>query len=309
VTVAVNPYVQLPAMGVNEQYRMGASFTPDPINDFWWNVTDDSGNLAFTEQPDGWDSLTFVSPLDSAGNRDGGLSGPSTVSARMLAISGAILVGSSPAGLRGQIQRLRSMLGPRKTVVWEQFDYSRGIRVALECTASGDFAPTAPFGRSIGGEACTVSFTLQAGSPWKVASGGSPESLFLNLPVDAVSGFTFPLGFPFNFGATTNPGGQGVANNVGDEPAYPISLVTGPVAAPIISDDTTLQSFSFLDDIPSGTTVQVDHQTGVVTPGNFRLSGPPFALDPGANLIRWRAAAGSFNATASLVLQWRSTMG
>lgn len=305
----INPYFQLPPVGVNEQYRMGASFIADPDNDFWWNTTDGAGNLAFTEQPDGWDSLTFVAPLDQAGNRDGGLSGPPTVGARMLAVSGALLIGSSPANMRAQLAKLRSMLGPRKTVIWEQFDYMRGIRVALQCEASGDFSPSAPFGRTIGGEACTVSFSLQAGSPWKVASGGVPESLFLNLPVDSVSGFTFPLTFPFNFGATLNPGGQGTAINVGDEPAYPVALVTGPVNTPTISDDTTAQSYSFLDNIPSGVTVQVDHKTGVVTPGNFRLSGPPFPLEPGSNQIRWKAGSGSFNPTASLVLQWRSTMG
>lgn len=306
---APNPYYVLPKIGTNEQYRMGTSFLPDPANDFWWNTTDALGNIAFTAQPDGWDSLTFISPLDTAGNRDGGLAGPPTVGPRVLAISDAVLIGSSPANMRMLLSRLRSMLGPRKSVVWEQFDYARGIRVALSCMANGDFTPSAPFGRSLGGEACTVSFTLQAGSPWKVASGGGAEMLFLNLPVDEVSGFTFPLTFPFNFGATTNPGGEGVANNIGDEPAYPIALVTGPVNAPTISDDTTSQSYSFLDDIPAGTTVKVDHQTGVVTPSNFRLSGPTFPLMPGGNLIRWSAASGSFNPSASLVLQWRSTMG
>lgn len=306
MTIALNPYYQLPVIPTQQQYRMGSSFVPQP-GDFIWNTTDSAGNITICAEPVGWESFLFITPIDTVGGHDGGLIGPSSVGPKQLDFS-AMIIGSSAQQLRLKVAVLRALVGPRKVTIFEAFDPGTGLLLGVQCGPSGLFDVGPPFGRAAGGEACTVHFSLIAGQPWRFVSGGVAESLSLSMPVDVVSGFSFPITFPFNFGATTNPGGAGIANNQGNINAYPIFTVTGPIPMPFISDDTTGQSFLINATVPSGVTVTIDAQTGVVTPSNYRLLGSPFALAPGANAIRWRATTGTFNAAANLTLTWRSTM-
>lgn len=303
---AVNPFFQLPATDVTQQYRMGASFIPQP-EDIYWNVTDPDGTVLVCSEPPAWEGLTYVTPIDTVGGRDGGLTGPPSIAPRQLDMS-AMIIGATPQLLRQKLAAIRRMLGPRKTVIWEQYDWGTGLTLAMETVATGSFAPDPPYGYQLGGEACTLAFSLLAGTPWKYVSGGAPESLFLNMPADTVSGYTFNYTFPYNFGATVNPGGSGIANNQGDIPAYPVFIITGPINTPMISNDTTGQSFYVNANVPSGVTIVIDSATGVVTPSQYRLLGDPWTLQPGANAVRWRQVTGSFNPAASLTLQWRSTL-
>lgn len=310
MTSVINPYygALAPDVVANPNlfgYRMGASYLPDPVNDIWWNVVDTNGSIMVCGEPPGWEAVTFTTPVDTVGGVDGGYTGPSSLAPRQLDLN-AMIVGGSPQLLRRKLAAIRSMLGPRKQLVWEQYDWATGQRWGLVCVPTGTFAPSPPYGSQWGGEACALAFSLLAGNPYKALSGGPPEQVSLQLPVDVVSGRTYAKTYPFNYGATTSPGGQGIATNQGDANAYPVFTIVGPVQVPQISDDTTGSVFYVNATIPAATVVTIDGQTGIVSPSNYRLIGDPWPLVPGQNNIRWRESGGGFNAAASLTLQWRS---
>lgn len=311
MTAAVNQYYgPMPDYVVDNPnlfgYRMGASYSPDTVNDIWWNVVDSQGTIMVCGEPPGWEGVTWNTPVDTVGGVDGGYAGPSSLAPRQLDLN-AMIIGGTPQLLRQKLAALRSLLGPRKQVIWEQYDWATAQRWALVCVPTGSFAPTPPYGSQWGGEACSLAFSLMAASVYKVLSGASPESLSLQLPVDVVSGRTYPKTYPFNYGATTSPGGQGIALNQGDANSYPVFTIVGPVQIPQITNDTTGSTFYVNATIPSGQTVVIDGQTGIVSPSNFRLIGDPWPLVPGQNNVRWRETAGSFDPAASLTIQWRST--
>lgn len=302
---APNPYASLPAVEEEGQYRLGDDFALNDT-DVWFNTTWDNGTHIVATEPDGWEGLEFITPVDTSGGRDGGLDGPSSVAPRQLAVNGS-MVAPDNVTLRRNIAALRRRLGPRKRVVWEQYDWGQGQRLAMVCRASGDFRATPEMGYQLGGVFSRFQFTLIAANPvWKLSSG-APQFVDIGLPVDTVTGRTYDKTYSYNYGLTTNPGGIGQAENTGDIEAYPLFEITGPVASPIIENQTTGRTYMVVGSIPSLQTVTIDSRSGVVTPGSYRLVGRPWVLAPGVNNIRWRASTGSFNPSANLRVIWRST--
>lgn len=305
MTAALNVHAHIPVVPQEGQYRMGAGLTQDS-DDLWFNTTLPDGTVIACDEPDGWEGVTFLTPIDQAGGRDGGLVGPQSVAPRDLPVKGAI-VSPDPATLRNVIRAMRAKLGPRKVVIWDQFDFGVGVRMGLVCRAQNDFRAVVVPGGQRGGVAATFSFSLVAANPpWKYATG-SASTACTQLPASAVSGRTYNLTYPWNYGVTTNPGGTLNVVNAGDIDAWPVIEVTGPVDTAIISNDSTGEEFAIIGTIPAGSTVTVDGRTGVVMPSSYRLAGRPFALRPGVNSIRWRALSGSFTPDALMCFTWRST--
>jgi hypothetical protein len=302
---APNPNASLPTVTEEGQYRLGDDFTTDP-SDVWLNTQWDDGMLIVAAEPEGWEGLEFVTPIDTAGSRDGGLDGPQSIAPRQLPIQGA-MVAPDAATLRRGIAAIRRKLGPRKRVVWEQHDFGQGRRLAMICRAQGDFRATPEYGTAMGGVASRFQFTLVAANPPYKLSSGAPEFVNIGLPVDLVSGRTYSKTYSYTYGASTNPGGIGQAENTGDVDAWPLFEVTGPVNSPIIENTTTGRSFLVSGVIPAGVTVTIDSRTGRVTPASYRLVGRPWVLAPGVNNLRWRASSGSFDPSANLRVIWRST--
>lgn len=302
---APNVNAHLPAVPIEGRYRLGLGLEDDP-GDLWFNTTHADGTHAASGEPTGWEGLTYVTPVDTVGGKDGGLDGPGSVAPRELNIQ-MVMVSPDAATLRRRIRALRAMLRPRRRVVWDQHDFGTGIRMGVVCRASGDFTATPEMGNQLGGVATKVSFNLIAANPpWKFATG-TAESIDIGLPVEVVSGRTYSKIYSYNYGLILNPGGIGQATNRGDVDAYPIFEITGPVDNPIITNETTGRAFQLVGVVGAGQKVTIDSRTGNVDPGNFRLSGRPWILEPGVNNIRWRAASGSFNPDANLRLIWRST--
>lgn len=302
---APNPNAHLPLVPEEGQYRLGDDFVSQP-SDVWLNTTWEDGTQIVAAEPEGWEGLEFVTPIDTAGGRDGGLDGPQSIAPRTLPVAGAI-VAPDPATLRRGIAAIRRKLGPRKRVVWEQHDFGQGRRLAMVCRAQGDFRATPVYGTAMGGVASYIQFTLVAANPpYKLASG-APEFVDIGLPVDVVTGRTYSKTYSYNYGASTNPGGIGQAENTGDTDAWPLFEITGPVNSPILDNMTTGRSFMVVGAIPGLQTVTIDSRSGRVTPSSYRLVGRPWVLAPGVNNIRWRASSGSFNPSANLRVIWRST--
>lgn len=302
---APNPNASLPTVDSEGQYRLGDDFVTD-ASDIWINTTWADGTHIVAEEPEGWEGLEFITPIDTAGSRDGGLDGPQSIGPRYLPVRGA-MVAPDNAALRRAIATLRRKLGPRRRVVWEQYDWGQGRLLAMICRASGDFRATPEMGHQLGGVAVRFQFTLVAANPpWKLSSG-APDFVDIGLPVDVVSGRTYNKTYSYNYGLSTNPGGIGQADNTGDIDAWPLFEITGPVASPIIENQTTGRSFLVVGNIAAGQTVTIDSRSGRVEPSSYRLVGRPWTLTPGVNNIRWRASSGSFDPSANLRVIWRST--
>lgn len=300
-----SPYAHLPAVSQPGQYRLGDGLT-EAGDDFWFNTTHADGTHVACAEPEGWEGVQFVTPIDTVGGRDGGLDGPQSIGPRVLPIKGA-LVAYDNAALRNKIRALRAKLGPRKRVVWDQYDFGVGRRMGMVCRSQGDFTATPVPGNQMGGVATMVSFTLVAANPpWKVGTGAA-EFLDIGLPVEEVTGRTYNKTYDYNYGNVTNPGGMGTAVNSGDVAAWPVFEITGPVDNPVITNESTGMAFLVSGVIPAGDTVTIDARTGVVTPASYRLVGRPWSLQPGPNFIRWRASSGSFDPNANLRIIWRST--
>jgi len=305
VTATVNLYAHIPEVPTEGQYRMGGDLLAS-ADDLWFNTTLDDGTIIVVGEPEGWEGITFITPLDQAGGRDGALSGPQSVAPRVLAIKGA-MVAPDARTLRRRIAEMRAKLGPRTTVVWEQYDFNVDLRLGMVCRAQGDFLATPLTGDQRGGVAAPFSFNLVAANPpWKLGTGVAQQAC-AGLPAGSVSGRTYNKTYNFNYGAFTNPGGYLIADNIGDIDAWPIYTVVGPVDYPVITDEDTGESFMVNSVIPAGQTVTIDARTGVVTPSTYRIAGRVFAIHPGSNTIRWRATSGSYNPDALLCATWRPT--
>jgi hypothetical protein len=303
---APNSYASLPFVPVDGRYRLGEGLDDDTVNDFWFNTQHDDGTLIAVAEPPGWEGVTYITPIDTSGGRDGGLDGPGSVAPREISVTGA-MVSPDAATLRRKIRSLRQLLRNRSRVVWDQYDFGETTRMGLVCRSTGDFRATPEMGNDYGGVATVVSFTLVAANPPYKYATGEAEFIDIGLPVDVVSGRTYSKTYSYNYGLILNPGGIGQAVNRGDVDAYPQFEVTGPVSSPIITNESTGRSFIIVGNIPALTTVTIDSRSGRVTPATYRLVGRPWVLAPGNNNIRWRASSGSFNPSANLRVIWRST--
>lgn len=300
-----NVYAHIPAVPDEGQYRMGRTLDFQ-VDDLYLNTTHDDGTIIVAGEPEGWEGLEFITPVDQAGGRDGGLVGPSSVAPRILAVTGA-MVAVNPTILRTRIRELRARLGPRSTVVWDQYAHDAGRRMGLVCRAQGDFRATPVMGHQRGGVATQFTFTLIAANPpWKFSTGAA-ESQCIGLPASTTSGRTYSKTFSYNYGLSTNPGGSMTINNAGDIDTWPVFTISGAVDGPIVTNETTGDAFLVTSNLASGETMTIDSRTGVITPSSRRLVGRPFALKPGDNTIRWRATSGMFAPDAQLCLSWRPT--
>lgn len=305
MTTALNIYAHLPDVDQNGQYRLSSGLDLQP-DDIWFNGQMPDGTLTAVAEPEGWEGLTYVTPIDTAGGRDGGLLGPGSVAPRQLPVSG-LMVAPDAVTLRRNIALLRTKLRPRMSVVWDQYDFGEQVRMGIVCRATGDFKATPVKGHQPGGVAAPFSFTLIAANPpWKLATGTATERC-MELPISAVTGRTYNKTYNWNYGAVTNPGGFMNVMNQGNLSAWPVFTITGPVDNPVITNETTGQGFVLTSSVPAGQTVTVDARTGVVTPSSYRIAGRPFPLAPGNNTLRWRATSGTYTPDASLCVTWRST--
>lgn len=301
MTAAIDSPRYLPPVDVTKTYRLGRSLANGDEADFYFNALLSDGTQTIAAEPDGWEGAEYVTPIDTAGGRDGGLVGPQSMAPRSLAVQGLVVAPDLPS-LRRRIQQIRVLLRPRTTCVWEQYDHAAGERMALVCRSEGTFVAN-----PVSQRAAQVTFNLVAANPpWKY-SVGQADRQCMALPSGVVTGRTYDKTYSWNYGSGTNPGGAMTVENRGGKESWPVFDVTGPVDSPIITNETTGQAFVIVQNIPAGQTVTIDARTGVVTPLNYRLVGRPWWLDPGINTIRWRATSGGTNIDAELCLTWRST--
>jgi hypothetical protein len=287
------------------QYRVGPLFTPDPT-DFVYNTRHTDGTYTICADPEGIHGLTFVTPIDQAGGRDGGLIGPQSVGPRTVDVS-ALIVAPTPQLLWQKIAAQRAILATKQQVIFEWFDFGQALTLALVTRPTGAFKASPVFSHQAGGLAATISYSLIAATPWKYLSGSGENNHVGLINPALVTGRTYDKSYSYTYGSATSPGGSMIVTNLGDSAAYPLFTITGPVNLPTITNVTTGQSFQLNATVAAGNTVTIDAASGAVNPGNLRLIGRPFTLAPGPNTIRWTDQLAAYDPAADLRLDWRST--
>lgn len=126
----------------------------------------------------------------------------------------------------------------------------------------------------------------------------------------APGGMTFPATFPISFGIV-GTGGYIEAINSGFFPTRPVAIITGPVANPIIENQTAGKTLSFNITLPAGETLTVDldaHSVllnGTASRRSSLVAGSKWwELEPGTSIVRFQA--NTYDPAASLALSWRS---
>jgi len=303
--MVANTWAGFPVPAATAQYRVGPLFTPSSV-DVVYNTQHADGTFAICKDPEGVHGLDFITPIDQAGGRDGGLIGPQSIGVRTVDVN-AMYVAPTPQLLWQKIAAVRSLLAAKQPVIWEYYDFGTGLTLALVTRPTGKFQTTTVPSHVPGGLCITVAYSLVAAVPVKYLSGvGETNHVGLINPA-LVSGRTYDKTYSYNYGLSTSPGGSMVVTNQGDTAAYPVFTITGPANSPTIANVTTGAQFQVNAVIAAGTTVTIDANTGSVTPGNLRLIGRPFTLAPGPNTIQWIDALAAYDPAADLRLNWRST--
>lgn len=307
-----NPWAVIPVTGMEQRCRMGPLLTESPGIDFWWNTQHPNGTHTVADA-EGWQSQEFITPIDQVGGRDGGVLGPPSIAPKTLNVNG-MLSAPTPQALHETIERLRYVLGPqtqsgtRGPVVWEQHDYRTGVRLGLSTRPVGLFDPVVASGHVPGGYVAQVRFSLVAANPtWKFKAGPMETASAPLLNPALLGGRTYDKSYNWNYGASSSPGGELIANNSGSLEAYPTFTVRGPAVNPIVTNATTGQAFQILATLSATDTVTIDARSGTITPGTVRITGAPFTLAPGPNTIRWRSVDDVYYPGALLTVQWYST--
>lgn len=139
------------------------------------------------------------------------------------------------------------------------------------------------------------------------------RSVTIAAPTAGSGGLTYPLTYPLDYGTAGSPA-NATCTNVGNEPASPVLVFTGPLTTPRVINTTLAYSLEFDIDLLAGQTLTVDTDAGTVllngttdrlnTRSNLSVPVEYFELDPGDNNLTLLAA--SFGAGAQLQVLWKS---
>lgn len=141
------------------------------------------------------------------------------------------------------------------------------------------------------------------------------DSTLLSLPINQglsiASGFGFPLGFPFGFGAPVDPTTTN-AYNGGNRPARATITIPGPVTNPRIISETAGKELRFLITLEASDSLIIDlyartvKLNGTVSRRGTLQNPNWFMLAKGDNFLQYRAdTTGNPAATISYRYAWR----
>jgi hypothetical protein len=246
--------------------------------------------------------ITHVSGLDSPDFRsterdhegtDGGFLDAEFEKMRTIVLQGQVI--GDPLTVESFLDQLKGDWAPRRDVcpfrfahpgVAQRMMFVKPLGVKFDITAL----------RTTG--AVDVQFTCQAEDPRIYDDAVLTQALIIGVPI--TTGFAFPLGFNFGFGAPASPDGV-MITNYGNRPAPATITIPGPVTNPVIYNDTTSSTLSFSIDVSASDYLVIDlgqrtvKLDGTVSRRGALLEPDWFLLQPGGNFIRYRASAGGTN--------------
>lgn len=132
----------------------------------------------------------------------------------------------------------------------------------------------------------------------------------LSLGATVLTGFGFPLGFPFGFGGVSSTTDQVQLIVDGNRPTPPLFVISGPVDNPRILNDTVGKEMIFNNiSLGASDTLTVDPKNktvklnGTANRRNTLVAPTWFYLQTGINVLRFRAS--SSDPTAKLTVTYR----
>ena len=267
------------------------------------NDQDEQGCLWACDEPEGSHAPAAVTPMDDRPYGDGAYAGETTFEPRPLTWEGTTTCPDRPA-LFAAMQRLRTVASTRVPVLYTQAGYPPK---SLWLRATGQ-----PKMRPFEGMAFDWAFTLVAEDPlWFDAAELAPEVVAtrtIGLPLSQ-SGRIYNKVYNYVYGSSSATDLSIV--NAGDEWAQALFTITGPVVNPVILNATTGEFLGVIVELGANDTLTVDTASELMT-----YNGQPFyapttlgssmpRLAPGANVLRWSAAAN--NTQARLTVATAST--
>ena len=225
-------------------------------------------------------------------------SGPDLLASRMVAFEIGVRPSIDAADIEALVDALKAAWAPvRSGTIPLTLELANGPRIlngrpeAVEVDYS-----RLPFG------AANARLVFEATDPRLYSASSS--SIVLGLT--AGGGMSFPLTFPLTFGAGSDSDGSAANSGTIDAPWS--ATIIGPVTTPRITLGETGEFVELDGVVPAGSTVVIDSLSqSILLDGSPRQSWQTllsrwWALAPGANTVRFRAASG----TGSCTFTWRS---
>lgn len=262
----------------------------------------DSAGVAWRLQTlDGWDSPEVRSQFTEREGDHGAWAGPVYLGSRPITIGGTIEA-PSRAALEEAMDRLRAAAGLTDTVL------TVGEATPKQAVVRRSGKPLMQY---ITDTKASYSVMVTAADPRRYAT--TLQSQTTGLP-SSTGGLSFPATFPVTFSATVVPG-QVLATNAGDVETRPVLTVAGPVAAPLVSalyPDGTVRQLAYGQDLLAGEalTIDTDAHTVLITGGvsrrRFLTVSGGWPVVPAGQSVTYQFQSATYNATATLTVQWRS---
>lgn len=270
------------------------------LGEMTFNATDDYGVDWIVGEELGWSDAAPVR-LATADREDahGSFSGPVWRGARLIGLKGVALCPDRVAMLRAK-DRLRSAgdYGPDPamlTVAEAHLTRYTWVKHSTEVRI-----------RDVNSRAFEWELALRADDPLRY---GDVQLLTMALPTAPGGGLTFPLTFPFTYGAGL-VGGYGTADNAGNAETNPTLSINGPIAAPQVINATTGQVLAADLTLTAGDVLTIDTANrmfavnGLLRYDALTAASSWWSLAPGANDIRFMAS--TYDTAPLLTLTWRS---
>lgn len=296
MTPALSPIYSYALPDTDEIYTLGP--TEAPLLSL--NLTDEHGCSWVVDEPEGWDSPEFDTPIDPRSDGHGGFAGATYMRPRTLAFDGAV---SCPTPLdakraRGRLLEALAAAG-RAPVLYTQHDDDPAK--SLWCRVLGK-----PRAQIVDGYAVVFAFTLIAEYPLKEGEAGTYGPA--RLPSSAgQAGRVYPRVYPYSY--STGVSGDRidvvVVPNGGNEPAHALYEVTGPVPQPRI-EAATGEFVGITADLGAADVLEVDTRTGTVRVNGVNradvlAAGSTYPRIPaGGTEVRLRSQAGGTDPAAAL---------
>lgn len=263
----------------------------------------DSDGVSWSLQSlEGWDSPDVRAEFADREADHGAWASPVYLGARPITLAGTVTA-PDRATLEDALEQLRAAASLSDTllVVYELTTPKQSL-----VRRSGK-----PLLAYVTDRIATYSVMMTAADPRRYSTTLSTGTTMLP---STSGGLTFPVTFPITFSASTVSGVVSAANS-GTVDSRPVLTITGPVVAPTVSalyPDGSVRQLIYSLDLVSGDvlTIDTDARTvllnGTVSRRRFMNVSGGWPTIPAGSSISYQFQSGTYNATATLGVSWRS---
>ncbi len=230
---------------------------------------------------------------------------------RLLTIEGNLRGGTDSATIadhRTLVAAFVASLSTDATLLWEDAS-GMALQTAVRFAGMGDPKFT--------NAAALIEYQLHLRCPDPIWLSQTENSTAISAPTASTGGMDFPITFPIPFG-TGVTGGNGNVTNAGNQTAWPVFTVQGPVNGPVIYNTPRGETLSFTSlTVATGDvlTVTTNPRTRAATVAGASVLGSldyTAAKFPGISAastesVGFYGVYGGYGASTSLVVSWRDS--